>query len=559
MKIIECIPNFSEGKNKDIINQIVSEITNTDNVELLDVDAGCSTNRTVVTFAGEPLSVIEAAFNAIKKASELIDMSKHEGTHPRMGATDVCPLVPINNVSMKECIKYSNMLAEKVSEKLNIPIYMYEKSANAKNRINLSNIRSGEYEGMSNKIKQNEWKPDYGTNKINIRSGVTAIGAREFLIAYNVNLNTHDKKKATDIALDIRESGRAKRDKNNKILRDDKGNVIKVPGKLKNCKAVGWYIDEYSLSQVSINLTNYKKTSIHKAFEEVRKQARKRGLRVTGSEIVGLVPKSALIDTGLYYLKKQNKSQGIPENDILDIAIKSLGLNEISEFNINDKIIEKKMLTNDNSLTSFSIRQLMDDVSRATPTPGGGSVSALAGSLGASLASMVSNLTIDKKGYEKHKKLHLNSSKLLQKYKDELLILIDSDSKAYDEVIKSFRMSKKSAFDIKKRDKSIYKATYNAAKIPLKILKLCNNVINETYKVILNGNPNSISDAAVANDLLLAASKGACYNILINISDLSKKDIDYFKNNTDYYFKQIQDTNIQINQFINKTTIALDG
>ena len=559
MKLIECVPNFSEGRSKEFLESITSIVKSNNKVHLLDIDPGIDTNRTVVTFVGDPDNVLDIAYRLIQFSSKNIDMRNHKGEHPRMGATDVCPLIPIDGVSMKECINYSKKLAKKVGDNLNIPIYLYENSAKTNDRINLSNIRKGEYEEMPNKMKSKEWYPDYGPNIFNHKSGCTAIGAREFLIAYNINLNTTNKKIATDIALDIREAGRLKRTKDGTIIRDKNGIGLKKPGKLKFCKAVGWYIDEYKQAQVSINLTNFKKTSIHKTFEEVRLQARKRGIRVTGSEIVGLVPKKSIIDAGKFYLKKQKRSSGIPDDDIINIAIKSLGLNEISEFHINDKIIEKKMSKNDNSLSSLSIRQLTDDISRATPTPGGGSVSALAGSLGASLSAMVSNLTIDKKGYEKHKKLHLNSSKLLQKYKDELLILIDSDSMAYDEVIKSFRMSKKTSFDIKKRDKSIYKATYNAAKIPLKILKLCNKVISETYKITLNGNPNSISDAAVANDLLLAASKGACYNILINITDLSKKDNDYYKNNTDYYFKQIQDTNIKINQFINKSTISLDG
>ena len=343
MKLIECVPNISEGRNVEIINQVVDTVKNDKNVHLLDVDSGFDTNRTVITFIGEPHHVINAAFNLIKRSSKLIDMSKHQGEHPRMGATDVCPLIPVRNITIKECVKLSKELAKKVSSNLNIPTYLYEYSAINNERQNLANIRKGEYEGMFEKIKLKEWKPDYGSPSNNIKSGVTAIGAREFLIAYNINLNTYDKKIATDIALDIREAGRAKRDKNGKILRDKNGKILKKPGKLKFCKAVGWYIDEYNQAQVSINLTNYKKTSIHKTFEEVRMQARKRGIRVTGSEIVGLVPLTGLISSGKYYLRKQNRSTALPEEDIINIAIKSLGLSDIETFNIGDKIIDYRI------------------------------------------------------------------------------------------------------------------------------------------------------------------------------------------------------------------------
>ena len=549
MKLIECVPNFSEGKQTNVINQITDAIKETEGVTLLDVDPGKDTNRTVVTFIGSPEAVITAAYEAIKTASDLIDMRKHIGEHPRMGATDVCPFIPIANVTMDECVEYSKRLADKVSKDLNIPIYLYENSSNSDLRKSLSNIRSGQYEGMEEKIKLKEWIPDYGEPIFNKESGVTAIGAREFLIAYNINLNTQDKKKATDIALDIRETGRAKRDKDGKIIRDKNNNIIKKPGTLTYCKAVGWYIDEYNIAQVSINLTNYKKNSIHKTFEEVRKQARKRGLRVTGSEIVGLVPKKALIDCGIYYLMKQKKSTGIPENDIINIAIQSLGLNEISIFDKNKKIIEN-MIHEDNLYGNFSIKEFLDDISRETPTPGGGSVSALAASLGAALSSMVANLSYSKKGYEKNEMMLIRTSEICQQLLKESIIMIDKDSNSYNSVINAIRMPKKSKTDIKKRDTAIYSATKEAADSPLNILKLCNKMLKQTYKIAVHGNVNSLSDSAVANDMIYAGAKGAIYNILINIPDLSTKDQKQFKDNIDYYFKQIDDLHLKINKHV---------
>ena len=398
MKLIECVPNFSEGRDQDVINQITSEITSISTIKLLDVDPGKDTNRTVVTFVGPPEDVIEAAFLAISKASELIDMSNHKGAHPRMGATDVCPLIPIQGVSVDECISYSNKLAEKVAQKLKIPIFMYEKSSNKKDRQNLANIRKGEYEGMSEKLKDKEWKPDYGPSKLNKKSGVTAIGVREFLIAYNINLNTSDKKLASDIALDIREAGRAKRDKKGKIIRDKNGVMVKVPGSLKDVKAVGWYLEEHNIAQVSMNLVNYKTTSVHQAFEEVSQQAQKRGMRVTGSELVGLIPLKPLLDAGRYFLKKQNKSEGVTDEQLIHIAVKSLGLDEMYDFNKNEKIIE--YIINDSpKLVDKIVSSFVDEVSMDSPAPGGGSISALVGSLSSSLVSMVANLSHGKKEF----------------------------------------------------------------------------------------------------------------------------------------------------------------
>ncbi len=551
MKLIECVPNFSEGRDEIIINKIIDSIKTVENIHLLDVDPGKTTNRTVVTFVGTPESVLIAAFNGIKTASKLINMKIHKGEHPRMGATDVCPLIPVSNVTMKECINLSHKLAKMVSDKLNIQVFMYENSAKHKDRSNLSNIRKGEYEGMETKVNDSSWIPDYGNNILfNKKSGVTAIGAREYLIAYNINLNTQNKKIATDIALDIREAGRAKRDNNGKILRDKSGSIIKKPGKLKFCKAVGWYIDEYNIAQVSINLTNFKKTSMHKTFEEVRRQARKRGLRVTGSEVVGLLPKKALIDAGNYYLSKQNESLGIPEIDIIKLGVSSLGLNEINTFKIKEKLIEY-VIDNTNNLPALTIDDFINEVSRSSATPGGGSVAALVGSLGAALSSMVSNLTINKKGFERFNKLHQIKSKQCQVHKDELLKYVDKDTNAYNDVINAIRLPKKSKKEITHRNKKIYEANINAAQIPLEILEKCNILIHETLSISENCNPNSISDIAVANDLIYAAAKGASYNIIINLSLANKKDKERYSNSVEYYIKQIEDVHLKISTITN--------
>ena len=442
MKLIECVPNFSEGKNQDIINQITSEITSISNIRLLDVDPGQDTNRTVVTFVGHPDDVIQAAFLAISKASELIDMTAHKGAHPRMGATDVCPLVPIQGVSIDECIKYSHKLAKKIGETLKIPIFMYEKSAVSENRQNLADIRKGEYEGMAEKLKIKNWKPDYGPSKLNIKSGVTAIGVREFLIAYNINLNTSDKKLASDIALDIREAGRAKRDNSGKIIRDKNNIMVKVSGTLKAVKAVGWYLDEHNIAQVSMNLVDYKITSMHKAFDEVRSQAQKRGMRVTGSELVGLVPLEPLLDAGRYFLKKQKKSEGVSDKQLIHIAVKSLGLDEMYEFNQNEKIIEY-IIDDKPKLIDKTISSFVDEVSMDSPAPGGGSVSALVGSLSSGLVSMVANLSYSKKEFNKKRNTINKIALSAQSLKNDFLSLIDRDTEAFNDLMLSFRLPKK--------------------------------------------------------------------------------------------------------------------
>ena len=525
MKLIECVPNFSEGVDLEIIKKITNEIELVDDVKLLDVDPGRDTNRTVVTFVGDPDMVIEAAFNAIKKASTLIDMRNHKGEHPRMGATDVCPIIPISGISIDECIEYSKILAKRVGDELKIPVFLYEESSTSPDRKNLANIRKGEYEGMEEKLLSPNWKPDFGPNLINKKAGVTAIGVRNYLIAYNINLNTKEKKLATDIALDVREAGRARRDSSGKILRYKDGTMKKKPGVLKYTKAVGWFIDEYKKAQVSMNLTNYIETPIHIAFEEVRKQARERGLRVTGSEIVGLLPEKSLIDAGIYYLKKQKKSTAIPNKEIIHIAIESLGLNDISPFDQTESIIENRISNSNNKLKDLNVHSFINEVSIDSPAPGGGSVSALAGALSSALVSMVSNLSHSKKGYEQYNSDFEEIGCAAQSIKRRLIDLIDKDTEAFNMIMEAFKLSKKDALY---RNGRIQKATKNAIEIPLDVMKLSLESLKISKKISKIGNKNSLSDAGVASEIALSSINGAYMNVLINLKDI--EDLNYKKN-----------------------------
>jgi len=443
MKLVECVPNFSEGRDLEKIKSITKEIETTEQVKLLDVDPGESTNRTVVTFIGTPDSVKKAAFKAIKKASEIIDMSKHKGAHSRMGATDVCPFVPVSGVTMEDCIQIAHDVAKRVADELDIPVYLYEDAAQKPERKNLAFVRKGEYEGLEEKFKNPEWKPDYGKPEFNPRSGAIAIGAREFLIAYNINLNTRDKKLAHHIALNIREKGRAKRDKNGKIVRDNNGKSIIVPGKFKEVKAVGWFIEDYGIAQISINFTNYKISPIHLVFDEVIKEAEAIGVRVTGCELVGLIPMEALLSAGHYYLEKQRKSPGVPNEELINIAVLSLGLNDVSPFDPHKKIIEYQFTEVKDSLVDMNLRQFANELSSDSPAPGGGSTSAFSGALSAALSAMVSNLTVGKKDYEnvqlKVKELAVRSQAL----KDELLKAVDLDTIAFNKVMAASKMKKK--------------------------------------------------------------------------------------------------------------------
>ena len=520
MKIIECVPNFSEGVDLSKIKEITDIIESVSNVSLLDVDPGADTNRTVVTFVGPPDAVVDAAFLAIKKASEILDMRTHKGAHARMGATDVCPLVPVSEVTMEECVILSKKLADRVGRELSIPIFLYEYSATNNLRSNLANIRSGEYEGMTEKLKNQKWKPDFGPEKLHLTAGVTAIGAREFLIAYNINLNSHEKKIASDIALDIREAGRGKRNSDGKFIREADGTIVNVPGSLKSTKAVGWYIDEYRQAQVSMNLTNFNVVSPYQAFDEVCMQANKRGLRVTGSELVGLIPLSALIDAGLHYLKKQGQSQGIPENDIIHIAIKSLGLDDLAPFDPKEKIIEYRVAEKYGDLANSSISDFVDELSSNSPAPGGGSVSALAGSLAAGLSAMVANLTIGKKGFENLKPEMNRLAIESQNLKTKLVKYIDDDTNSFNGVIEAMRMGKKTGAEIKIRHLAIQEATKIATYSPLSILEACADVMPLAQLAVNKGSRNSISDAGVAAEMAHAGAQGGAMNVLINLSGI---------------------------------------
>lgn len=522
MRLVECVPNFSEGNDQGIIDTITAAIQATDGAHLLDVDAGKDTNRTVVTFVARYDAVVSAAFNAIQTAARMIDMSQHSGAHARMGATDVCPMIPVSGVTMEDCVELAKKLGARVGEELGIPIYLYEHAAATPERKNLANIRAGEYEGLSEKITDPAWKPDFGPVEFNPKSGATVIGAREFLIAYNVNLNTRDRKIATDIALSIREAGRAKRDASGKVVRDADGKLIKVPGTLKECKAVGWYIDEYRRAQVSINLTNATITPPAITFDEVKRQAEERGLRVTGSELVGLIPLDAMLHAGRHYLMLQGKSTGVPEAELIETAIQSLGLNEISLFDPKQKIIEYRV-ADERPLADASVTAFVDETSIDSPVPGGGSVAALMGSLAAALTSMVANLTAGKKGYENVDEEMKTVAVVAQSLKATLLNAVDDDSDAFDQVMAAMRLPKKTDADREHRDTMIEEATRGAVAVPMSVLRQCQELLDPVQAVAERGNANSVSDAGVAALALRAAASGAVLNVLINLGGLSDK------------------------------------
>ena len=527
MKLVECIPNFSEGRDASKIKEITDSIESVDGITLLDVDPGSDTNRTVVTFIGNPEAVEKAAFLAIKTASRVIDMTQHEGAHSRIGATDVCPFVPINDFSDKDCIQLSKNVAKRVGNELNIPIYLYEKSAKKQYRSSLPDIRKGEYESLPEKLNDPKWKPDYGPREFNAKTGATIIGSRDFLIAYNINLNTKDKRLATDIAFEIRESGRSKRIPNPKssnlldgqIVRNPDGSPVKIPGMFKDVKAVGWYIDTFKQAQISINFNNYKVSTIHDVFDAACRLAEQRGLRVTGSELVGLVPKEALLMAGKHYLKKQNKSLGVPEDDIIDTAIMSLGLNDVVSFDSDQKIIEN-VIRIKGELSSSTLSDFVDELSRNSFAPGGGSVSALAGSLGASLISMVANLTHDKKNFFDLKKEMNKVGLEIQSLKDDLLLLVDEDTKAYNQVLATSRLSASSEKELRQKKKLIFEANQYAINVPFKVMSLSLKVLELGKNLVTKGNPSSVSDVGVASEVALAATRGAAMNVLINLINI---------------------------------------
>ncbi len=528
-QIIECVPNFSEGRNQDIINQISEAISNTKGVHLLNVDPGQATNRTVMTFVGDPDSVVAAAFNAIKTASEKIDMSKHSGEHPRFGATDVCPLIPVSNITMDELVPYAEKLAKKVSDELNIPIYLYENAAREDKRRNLANVRSGEYEGLKKKINGNDWKPDFG-KEFNKKSGATAIGVRDFLIAYNINLNTKSTRLANAIAFDVREKGRIKRDGHpviGEIVYDKDGNPESIPGSLKHVKAIGWYIEEFGIAQISMNLTNITETPIHIVFEEVVKKANARGASVTGSELVGLIPLKSMIDAGKYFLKKQNRSVGIPEEDIIKIAVESLGLNQVKTFDPTKNIIEYYLdkITNKNGrLIDLSTRSFSDEVSRETPAPGGGSVSSYVGALGTSLAGMVANLSCNTRGWENKVEIFSEKAHEINLLREKLLSLVDEDAHSFNSIMEAYKLPNDSDENKKIRSKAIKVATLYAAQIPLNIMIESYTSYNIIEFLANEGNQNSLSDSGVACLCVHTAIHGAYLNVRINLKDVSGGD-----------------------------------
>ena len=526
-KLIECVPNFSEGVNLDIIKQITNEVETVEGVKLLNVDPGKATNRTVVTFVGEPGKVIEAAFLAIKKAGELIDMGKHKGEHPRMGATDVCPLIPIANINMEETAEYARLLAKRVGGELHIPVYLYEHAQSDKSRNNLSVIRAGEYEGFFKKIKQPEWQPDFGPAEFDAKRGATVIGARDFLIAYNVNLNTTSTRRANSIAFDVREAGRVFREGdpvNGKIITDEHGKPKSIPGSLKSVKAIGWFIEEYGVAQISMNLTNIEVTPLHVAFDEVCTKAAERGMRVTGSELVGLVPLKSMLDAGKYFLLKQQRSVGVSEKELVRIAILSMGLSELAPFKPEERIIEYLLKDKASSkLVNMSLADFADETASESPAPGGGSISAYIGALGASLATMVANLSSHKKGWDNRWREFSNWAEKGQQYKDELIRLVDLDTAAFNKIMEAFNLPKGTDEEKTARAQAIQDATKYAIEIPFKVMQAAYGSLSVIKAMAETGNPNSISDAGVAALCARSAVIGAFMNVKINASGYKDK------------------------------------
>lgn len=531
-KIIECVPNFSEGRDLSVIKEITDAIESVEGVKLLDVDPGAATNRTVVTFVGEPEPVSEAAFRAIKKAAELIDMSRHHGEHPRMGATDVCPMIPISGITMEETVEYAQKLARRVGEELEIPVYCYENAAFKPERKNLANCRRGEYEGLAQKFVDEQWRPDFGPSQFTpsvAKSGATAIGARDFLIAINYNLNTTSTRRANAIAYDVREKGRKKREGNpitGKVVKDAEGKDVWTPGTLKGCKAIGWYIEEYGIAQVSMNVTDINATPVHIAFDEVSSKAAARGIRVTGSEIVGLVPKRVLIEAGKYFLAKQQRSAGIAEEEIIKIAVKSMGLDDLKPFNPKEKVIE--YLIEDESqkrLIDLTCRGFALETASESTAPGGGSVSALMGSFGASLGTMVANLSSHKPGWDDRWQYFAEWAEKGQAIISEMLYLVDEDTNSFMRILDAFALPKGNDAEKEARAQAIEEATRYATEIPLRTMKVAYSAFELVEVMTKEGNPNSISDAGVGALALRAAVMGGYMNVRINSADLKDRAV----------------------------------
>jgi glutamate formiminotransferase/formiminotetrahydrofolate cyclodeaminase len=524
-KLIECVPNFSEGRDQNVIRQITDAIESVDGVSLLDVDPGASTNRTVVTLVGSPDSAVEAAFRAIKKAAELIDMRKHKGAHPRMGATDVCPFIPVSNVSWDEVIACANRLGKRVGDELKIPVYLYEKAAKNKSRSNLSVIRAGEYEGFFEKIRQPEWKPDFGPDKFSEKSGATVIGVRDFLVAYNVNLNTRSVRRANSVAFDVREQGRVQTEDGTpggKPVLDGNGEPVRISGTLKHVKAIGWFVKEYGIAQVSMNLTNIEETPLHAAFDACCESAAERGLRVTGSEIVGMVPKKCLVDAGRYFLRKQKWSEGVSDEELIDIAIRSMGLSELKPFDPKEKVIEFKIESAESkaSLAKMNLREFCNETLSDSPAPGGGSVAALMGALGASLGGMVANLSAGKRGWDDKLEYFSDWAAKAQQLKDELLSLVDEDTTAFNKVMDAFALPKEAAEEKTARRAAIEQATKYAAEVPLRVMETASKSYELLAEMAERGNPASVSDVGVGALAIRACIEGAALNVRINLAQL---------------------------------------
>ncbi|MCC7318772.1 MAG: glutamate formimidoyltransferase [Bacteroidales bacterium] len=527
-KLIECVPNFSEGRDMALIKQITDEIEKIEGVKLLDVDPGAATNRTVVTFVGSPDEVIEAAFQAVKKAASIIDMQRHKGEHPRMGATDVCPLIPVSNISMEETIEYARKLAKRIGEELAIPVFCYESAAFIPERKNLATCRSGEYEGLSQRLTDPRWKPDFGPAAFNARSGATAVGARDFLVAFNVNLNTTSTRRANAIAYDVRERGRVMREGHpvtGKIVKDAQGNQVYTPGSLKSVKAIGWFIEEYGIAQISMNLTNIAITPVHIAFDEVCRKADARGVRVSGSELVGLIPLKAMTDAGKYFLAKQQRSLGVDDAELIKIAIKSMGLDELKPFNPQDRIIEYVLAKEqkETKLIDLSAKNFANLTASEAPAPGGGSVAAYLGALGASLATMVANLSSHKRGWDDRWEEFSTWAEKGQKFKDELLFLVDEDTLAFNRIMDAFGLAKKTEAEKTARHHAIQEASKYAIQVPLRVMKVSLDSMGLIEAMAKEGNPNSVSDAGVGALCARSAVMGAFLNVKINASGVDDK------------------------------------
>lgn len=522
-QLIECVPNFSEGQNPLVIKQITNAIETVEGIKLLNVDPGKATNRTVVTFVGSPDAVIEAAFRGVKKASEVIDMRKHHGEHPRFGATDVCPLVPVANITMEETVEYARRLAQRIGDELGIHVYCYEFAAFSEERKSLAYCRSGEYEGLPKKLRDPHWKPDYGPVEFNAQAGATAVSARNFLIAYNVNLNTTSVRRANAIAFDVRESGRVLREGDpvtGKIIKDKQGEPVRIPGILRKVRAIGWYIEEYGVAQISMNLTDITVTSIHEAFEAVCKSADERGMRVTGSELIGLIPLNAMLEAGKYFLRKQQRSVGISDEEIIKIAIKSMGLDELGPFNPRERIIEYLLEDENKLLRAKSLTEFMYETASESPAPGGGSISAYVGSLGAALGGMVANLSAHKRGWDNRWEEFSNWAEQAKSFQLKLLKLVDEDTKAFNQIMDAYGLPKSNDDEKAARAEAIQKATIHAIETPLAVMKESYESLAVIGEMAEHGNPNSVSDAGVGALCARTAVHGAYLNVLINLKEL---------------------------------------